>query len=194
MRKRAIFAACLLAMVLVWLIPKGGAFSIRTAEGARRRDRARQERRRNNRRRQGRSQPRQTQTQTQTQVSGYAGGVVNLTNAERRNAGVRALGVDNELMAAAAQRAREMERRFDHFRPDGRSFESVLPEYRVKPHNWWGENILYNMSDKPADAVNWWMNSSGHRANILKKEYTHIGVCVYRSGGKTYVVQLFVGR
>jgi uncharacterized protein YkwD len=81
-----------------------------------------------------------------------------------------------------------------HTRPNGRYCDTVLSEYRVKSYNWWGENIQYNTSEKAFDVVNWWMNSPSHRDNILKREYTHIGVGVHRSGGKIYVVQLFVGR
>lgn len=185
MRKKAIFIAFLLAFTL--LVPEPDTLSVQLAEGASRHEHGRRNRRKN-------SEPGQVQDSPQAQTSGYAAGIVNLTNAERRKAGRRNLGADNELTAAAAQRAREIERRFAHTRPDGRSFETALPEYRVKPHSWWGENILYNMSENPSDAVTWWMNSSGHRANILKKEFTHIGVGAHRSGGKIYVVQLFVGR
>jgi uncharacterized protein YkwD len=138
-------------------------------------------------------QPRQ-QPQPQQQPSNYAADVVNLTNAERRRAGLSDLRIDNELMAAAAQRARELERHCSHGRPDGRSWNTVLREFRVASYNSWSENILFNMSDRPADAVAQWMNSSGHRANILRRESSRIGVGVHRSGGRTYVVQLFVGR
>jgi len=132
--------------------------------------------------------------QLQGQTSHYAGGIVSQTNAERRKAGLRDLSIDNELTAAANQRARELVSRFSHTRPDGRSYETVLRECHVSAYKSWGENILYNMSEDPADAMRSWMNSSGHRANILGRDFTHIGVGVYRSGGKVYVVQLFLGR
>jgi len=140
-------------------------------------------------------QPRQPrQQQPQQQPSNYAADIVNLTNAERRRAGLSDLRIDNEAMAAAALRARELEQNFSHTRPGGRSWDTVLREFRVASHNSWAENILWNMSDRPADAMQQWMNSSGHRANILRNGYTHIGVGVHRSGGRTYVVQIFVGR
>lgn len=146
------------------------------------------------RNRRGNSGPEQVQQQPQAQASDYAGGIINLTNAERRKAGLRDLSLDPELMAATSLRARELEKSFSHNRPDGRPYDTVLRELRVKSYSSWGENILQNMSENPADAVTQWMNSSGHRANILKSEFTHIGVGVHRSGGKTYVVQIFVGR
>ena len=124
----------------------------------------------------------------------YAGEIIRLTNAEREKEGLRELIVDNELMEAAAQRAYEIEEVFDHVRPDGRSWDSVLLEFSVEPFNWWGENILYSTNQNPAHAMNQWMNSEGHRSNILHENFTHIGVGAYVSGNRIYVVQLFVGR
>lgn len=128
------------------------------------------------------------------ELSGSVGEVVRISNAERRKARLGDLRADDELMAAAAKRAAEIPRLFEHKRPDGRSWDTVLTEYRVKRYNSWGENILYNSSGKATDAMTWWMKSPGHRANILNGDYTHIGVGVYKSSGKTYFVQLFVGR
>ena len=125
---------------------------------------------------------------------GYANKVVELTNAERRKEGLGALRIDEDLMKATAKRARELESEFGHTRPDGDDWDTVLDEFGVSPYNRWGENVLYNSSGKPGDAVEQWMNSPGHRANILNGGYTHIGVGAYQSGGLTYVVQIFVGR
>ena len=138
--------------------------------------------------------PSQPAAPSQTGLAGYANEVVNLSNAERRRAGLRDLVIDNEAMAAAALRARELERVFSHNRPDGRGWDTVLREYNVRSYNRWGENILYNMSSNAADAVTQWMNSPGHRANILNGNFTHIGAGVHQSGGRTYVVQIFIGR
>ena len=124
----------------------------------------------------------------------YAVDIVNLVNAERRKARLGDLAIDNELMAATALRARELESAFSHNRPDGRSYDTVLREFNVRPYNAWGENILYNQSNNPADAMQQWMDSSGHRANILSGNFTHIGVGIHQSEDITYVVQIFVGR
>jgi uncharacterized protein YkwD len=127
--------------------------------------------------------------------------IVRTSNAERKKAGLRELRRDGEAMDAASRRASELEDSFSHTRPDGRSFDTVFREYGVKPHQWWGENIynayggnVANNTFSGGEAVSWWMNSPGHRANILNKNYTHIGVGVYRSGNKIYLAQLFVGR
>ena len=130
----------------------------------------------------------------QTGLAGYANEVLNLTNAERRRVGLHDLAVDNDAMGAAALRARELERLFAHARPDGRSWDTVLSEFNVSSYHIWGENLLYNHSNSAAVAVSQWMNSPGHRANILNGGYTHIGVGAHQSGGRTYVVQIFIGR
>jgi uncharacterized protein YkwD len=127
--------------------------------------------------------------------------IIRSSNAERKKVGLRELRRDDEAMEAASRRASELEDSFSHTRPGGRSFDTVFREYGVKPYQWWGENIynarsgsVANNTFSGAEAVNWWMNSPGHRANILNKNYTHIGVGVYRSGNKIYLVQLFAGR
>jgi uncharacterized protein YkwD len=184
-RRKTILAVLLLASI--GLGPEYGLFSVPPVEGASRQEHGRRHRARGD-------NPERMQRQPQAQILNYALGVINLSNSERRKAGLRELGTDNELMAAAAQRAQEIERRFEHTRPNGKNFDTVFREFSVRSYNWWGENILYNSSDDPADALKWWMNSSGHRANILGRQFTHIGVGVHRSGGMIYVVQLVVGR
>lgn len=180
MRKTAFFTSILLAVL--WCIPQYGVFSVQQAAGASRYEQERQG-----------GTSRQSPNQLRAQTN-YAGDIMSLTNAERRKARLPELVADNELVAATALRARELATRFAHTRPDGSSFDTVLREFRVRPYKSWGENILYNMHEAPADAVKTWMNSPGHRANILNKGFTHTGVGVHRSGGKTYVVQIFVGR
>ena len=55
------------------------------------------------------------------------------------------------------------------------------------------ENIAWGQKT-PEEVVTGWMNSSGHRANILSSKFTFIGVGVYRSSsGRLYWVQLFTG-
>ena len=54
----------------------------------------------------------------------------------------------------------------------------------------YGENIAYGQTTSE-DVMNAWMNSAGHRANILGEKYTHIGIGVYESGGVIYWSQFF---
>ena len=125
-------------------------------------------------------------------LSGYADAVVKLVNQERAKAGLKSLSVNQAAAAAANVRAREIEGAFSHTRPNGSSFSTALKEqgasYRAA-----GENIAYGQRSAE-QVMEGWMNSSGHRANILSAQYTAIGVGVYRSAsGTLHWVQLFIG-
>lgn len=110
------------------------------------------------------------------------------TNAGRVNAGLSPLVVDDMLCAAAQVRALEIQQSFSHTRPDGSACFTVLNDEAKRGATQMGENILTG-SDSPAKVVQVWMNSSGHRENILNKDFTHIGMA--RSGGGW--VQIFIG-
>lgn len=99
------------------------------------------------------------------------------------------------LNGAASVRAEECVESFSHTRPDGSSFSSILTSgtYAV---NWTavGENIAWGQRT-PAAVMDAWMNSAGHKANILseKYEFDYIGVGVARdSSGVLYWTQNFV--
>ena len=123
--------------------------------------------------------------------SSYAYEVVTLVNQERAKYGLSALSVDETLMKAAQKRAIETVTSFSHTRPNGSKFSTVLSEYGVS-YRTSGENIAYGQKT-PQDVVTAWMNSSGHRANILNSSYTKIGVGCYKSGSTYYWSQLFIG-
>ncbi|MDT0611901.1 CAP domain-containing protein [Streptomyces lancefieldiae] len=120
--------------------------------------------------------------------------VVDLTNRERSRAGLPALGVDARLTRAAQAHSADMVARdfYSHTDPDGgkprdRAAAAGATRRTV------GENIACGQRS-PADVVEGWMNSPGHRANILKADFTHIGVGL-AGGGRagTYWTQLFGG-
>ena len=114
--------------------------------------------------------------------------VTALVNAERAIAGLPALTLNRELSANATVRAREIINSFSHTRPNGNSFSSAITlSYRTA-----GENIAYGYSSAES-VMNGWMNSAGHKANILKSSYTQIGVGVVENRGTLYWVQLFIG-
>ena len=98
-------------------------------------------------------------------------------------------------MKAAAERARECASEYSHTRPDGSDCFTVLDEYGVS-FSAAAENIYYDdYSNRSASrAVDGWMNSPGHRKNILTPDFTHIGVGVHRENGRNYAVQLFIKR
>lgn len=119
----------------------------------------------------------------------YAEQVVKLVNAERAKAGLSALEMKTDITAAANVRAKEIRQVFSHTRPDGRSFSSALKEQGVSFRGS-GENIAWGQKT-PEQVMNGWMNSDGHRANILNPNYKNIGVGFYQENGVNYWVQLF---
>lgn len=120
----------------------------------------------------------------------FAEQVVKLVNKERAKAGLSALTLDEEITSAALIRANEIETSFSHTRPDGRDFSSVLKDQGISFRGA-GENIAWGQKS-PEEVMNAWMNSDGHRANILNPNFTKIGVGHRQnSSGRNYWVQLF---
>lgn len=118
--------------------------------------------------------------------------VVELVNAERARAGVAALSISSGASTAAQVRAVEISKAFSHTRPDGRGFGTALNEAGVS-YSRSGENIAYGQQT-PQAVVEQWMNSAGHRANILNPDYKGIGVGHYKDGnGVDYWTQMFIG-
>ena len=120
----------------------------------------------------------------------YAEQVVKLVNEERAKAGLPALTMDADITAAANVRAKEIKQSFSHTRPNGSSFSSALKEQGVSFRGS-GENIAWGQKS-PEQVMNGWMNSDGHRANILNKNFKNIGVGYYQDeNGVNHWVQLF---
>ena len=121
--------------------------------------------------------------------SQYISEVVRLVNAERAKEGLAALQMDSSLNSAAQVRAKEIVRSFSHTRPNGSNCFTALSEAGIK-YNGSGENIAYGQKT-PAEVVNAWMNSAGHRANIMSTKFTKIGVGCHNSNGTYYWSQFF---
>ncbi|QHY97019.1 General stress protein 16U [Streptomyces sp. S4.7] len=125
-------------------------------------------------------------------LASVASDVVALTNAERTAARLRPLSDDPRLTTAAQAHSDEMVARgfYSHTSPDGRQ-----PWDRAAAagctHRGTGENIACGQRSA-AEVVRGWMDSPGHRANILKPDFTHIGIG-FHGGGEagTYWTQLF---
>ena len=117
--------------------------------------------------------------------------VVELVNKERTSRGLNPLSQNLSVQTAAQVRSREQVELFSHTRPNGSSCFTVLSENGVS-YKGAGENIAYGQ--KTAEAVvDAWMNSDGHRANILSGNFTDIGVGCYISPNSTiYWTQLFI--
>ena len=122
--------------------------------------------------------------------------VVRLVNVERSKEGLSPLGTFDSLTQAAQIRAPEVGVLFSHDRPDGTSCFTALDQTGAKKGAYtWGENIAAGNATA-AETVAQWMNSPGHRANILNPKYTHIGVGYCYDATSTYRhnwVQMFVG-
>lgn len=126
-----------------------------------------------------------------TETLSFAEQVVNLVNAERAKAGIAPLSIDKNVQTAAQVRAVEIETSFSHTRPNGSNFSTVLKEQGVS-YRRSGENIAWGQRT-PEAVVSAWMNSEGHRANIMNANFTKIGVGYYRSAnGVNYWSQLFI--
>ena len=142
----------------------------------------------------GTVQPSQPVTEPDTgdTAKAYAEEVLRLVNIEREKVGEAPLKLNDALCEAAAVRAREIAEKFSHDRPDGRSCFTVLDDNGIRYH-YVGENIAAGKST-PAGTMDQWVNSAGHYANIIKSEFTELGVgYVYVRGSeyKYYWVQLF---
>ena len=121
----------------------------------------------------------------------YADAVVELVNAERAKAGLNPLSVHKGVAEAANTRAHEIKSTFSHTRPDGSNFSTVLTQAGISYRSV-GENIAYGQNS-PEAVMQSWMNSSGHRANILNRDFTSIGVGHYQdASGTDYWTQLFI--
>ncbi len=120
----------------------------------------------------------------------YINKIVSLVNAERAMAGLAPLTIDKNLQAAAQVRAIEIETSFSHTRPNGTSFATAIKEQNISYRNA-GENIAWGQRS-PEEVVSAWMNSDGHRANIMNAKFTKIGVGYQQnSRGVNYWSQLF---
>lgn len=114
-----------------------------------------------------------------------------LINRERAAAGAKPLVLDDKLCQAAQVRAQELVQLFDHTRPDGRSCFTAMDEAGVSRRAS-GENIAAGQQSV-AGVMTSWMNSTGHRANILKQDFGRVGIGFYytNSGYRMYWVQMF---
>ena len=133
-------------------------------------------------------------TQTSSNMNSDEKEVFNLINQQRTNNGLSALKEDNEVQRVARIKAEDMvtNNYFSHTSPTYGSPFDMLKSFKIS-YKSAGENIAGNSSNSAA--VTAWMNSSGHRANILNSSFNYTGIGVVSSPkyGKIYV-QMFIGR
>jgi uncharacterized YkwD family protein len=119
---------------------------------------------------------------------------MNLLNKDRSANGLPALKVNSKLTSVAENHAKDMINRgyFSHYSPEGKSPFDRMKQAGIS-YTTAGENLAQNTSVAAAETA--FMNSSGHRANILNSSYTEVGIgVVHSSDGSVYVVQEFIGK
>ena len=123
--------------------------------------------------------------------------IYNKVNEERAKAGVPALTYNNTMQKYARIKSQDMgdNNYFSHEDLNGNLITTQMKNDGVS-YKAWGENIAYIGGNVSADALAQqfmtnWMNSSGHRANILSTNFSSIGVGVYKIGNKVYATQEF---
>ncbi|MBP3497303.1 MAG: CAP domain-containing protein [Alistipes sp.] len=117
--------------------------------------------------------------------------ILRLTNIERYKVGVALLTMVDPLQDAAHIRAKEIVKdyRYDHLRPDGSKFSTAIDPSFIKNRTS-GENAFQGKLT-PSQAIEGWMKSPGHRANILIAAYNYFGAGVHYVSGYKYLIQLF---
>ncbi|KRF13486.1 CAP domain-containing protein [Paenibacillus sp. Soil787] len=120
-----------------------------------------------------------TPVTTAPSQSTFANQVVNLVNQERAKAGLRPLTSNSVLTAMALDKAKDMYNNgyFDHTSPTYGSPFDMMSTYGIR-YSYAGENIAKGQQT-PEAVMNAWMNSTGHRQNILSPNFTQIGVAYY---------------
>lgn len=131
-------------------------------------------------------------TQTTAGISATEQQVINLTNAERRKAGLKDLVGDSKLSSVARTKSNDMQKNgyFSHTSPTYGSPFDMMRDFGVT-YQTAGENIAQGQRT-PEEVVRAWMNSEGHRKNIMNPAFTHIGVGHDTTGN--HWTQMFIGK
>lgn len=117
-------------------------------------------------------------------MDAYAEQVLAIVNEERSAAGLSSLTMNYTLVSAAKVRAAETVQSFSHTRPNGTSCFTAFDEAGVSYYGA-GENIAAGQST-PTTVMQAWMDSEGHKANILNESFTEIGIACYYDPNSTY--------
>ena len=125
--------------------------------------------------------------------------VLELVNKERQKLGLVPLRLDAKLCLYARSHSADMAKKsyFNHINPDGKTMKDRVREAGLTGWKAVGENIAYNQGydDPAAFAVERWMLSTGHRANLLGEIWTETGIGVAKAAdGSFYFTQIFIAR
>ena len=130
-----------------------------------------------------------------TDFSSYQQQVLDLVNAERTKRGISALTLDSNLSSVATKKSQDMVNKnyFDHTSPTYGSPFDMMKQFGIS-YRTAGENIAKGQKT-PQEVVTAWMNSEGHRKNILNPNFTNLGIGIAKdSKGTTYWTQMFIGK
>jgi uncharacterized YkwD family protein len=132
------------------------------------------------------------QTPSGTEISAFESRVIDLTNEQRRKNGLSILQPDTALSNVAQAKSNDMQAKnyFSHTSPTYGSPFDMMRDFGVSYRSA-GENIAMGQQSAE-EVVNAWMNSEGHRKNILSPNYTHIGVG--HTGQGNYWTQMFISK
>lgn len=120
--------------------------------------------------------------------------VLDLVNKERTSRGLQALKFNSELSNVATLKSQDMidKNYFDHTSPTYGSPFDMMKKFGIS-YTSAGENIAMGQ-ETPQEVMNAWMNSDGHRKNILNPDFTELGVGIAAKGSSLYWTQMFIGK
>lgn len=121
--------------------------------------------------------------------------IVEMINEERESRGKVVLEINHELMENAMVRAKEANEYYSHMRPDGRNYNTaVTVPYALAGENLAGQGMFKSdtLEKLAMETVNGWMQSPGHKKNLLDSRWRETGVGIYIIGDKYFVSQLFI--
>jgi len=138
------------------------------------------------------AEPKQPEQPATQGITAAESKVIELTNAERRKNGLADLQADTSLSNVARKKSNDMQTNgyFSHTSPTYGSPFDMMRDFGVT-YQTAGENIAQGQQT-PEQVVQSWMNSEGHRKNILSGKFTHIGVGYDEKGH--YWTQMFIGK
>jgi len=123
--------------------------------------------------------------------------LIALTNAQRAEHGLSAVQSNNAALNAAAQlRATEAAQLWSHTRPDGTNWSTVLAQFDIIGYSAASENLAFTSVNNPQNAINIWLNSPTHRANMLDASHDLVGIGVYycATSNRYFWAQLFLNN
>ncbi|MEG1410554.1 MAG: CAP domain-containing protein [Terrisporobacter sp.] len=141
------------------------------------------------------NKPSQDENTTTGQFPSFQQEVLRLVNVERSKRGLKPLTLNTKLSSVATTKSQDMINKnyFSHTSPTYGSPFDMMKQFGISYRSA-AENIAKGQTT-PAQVMNSWMNSSGHRANILSANYTELGVGIAKSSnGTIYWTQMFIGK